>query len=57
MKWDPPEDTQMISFGFGLPSFTRPAFCAQLQGAKSAFSLHSCADCNEPANASIIDPK
>lgn len=57
MHWDPPEDTQMISFGFNLPTpLTRDAFCAALQGAKSGFELHPCRDCTEPALASIIDP-
>ncbi|HEU4596991.1 MAG TPA: DUF4157 domain-containing protein [Pyrinomonadaceae bacterium] len=55
--WDPPEDTQMISFGFNLPSFSRSSFCAALQGAKASFPQKSCADCQEAASASIIDPK
>jgi hypothetical protein len=57
MHWDPPEDTQMISFGFNLPTpLTRDAFCAALQSAKPGFKLHPCKDCTEPAPASIIDP-
>jgi Domain of unknown function (DUF4157)/Bacterial toxin 44 len=57
LHWDPPEDTQMISFGFNLPTpLTRDAFCSALQGAKSGFKLHSCHDCKEPALATIIDP-
>ncbi|HKG13022.1 MAG TPA: DUF4157 domain-containing protein [Pyrinomonadaceae bacterium] len=56
--WDPPEDTQMISFGFNLPgSLTSATFCSALQGAKSGFPLNKCGDCNEPAKAAIIDPK
>jgi hypothetical protein len=55
--WDPPEDTQMVSFGFRLPApLTRAAFCAALQGAKSGFKLHSCKDCNERTTASYINP-
>ncbi|HUI62348.1 MAG TPA: DUF4157 domain-containing protein [Steroidobacteraceae bacterium] len=45
--WDPPEDTQMIDFAFNLPTFTRAAFCQALQGAKSGFESHHCADCPE----------
>jgi hypothetical protein len=56
--WDPPEDTQMISFGFGLPHpLTRAAFCSALQGSKTGFSLHPCADCKETTIAAIVDPK
>jgi hypothetical protein len=56
--WDPPEDTQMISFGFNLPgSLTSATFCSALQGAKSSFPLNKCGDCNEPAKAAIVDPK
>lgn len=55
--WDPPEDTQMISFGFNLPgSLTSATFCSALQSAKSNFPLNKCGDCNEPVNASIVDP-
>jgi hypothetical protein len=57
-SWDPPEDTQMISFGFNLPgSLTSATFCSALQSAKSSFPLNKCGDCNETANASIVDPK
>lgn len=56
--WDPPEDTQMISFGFGLPHpLTRAAFCSALQGSKMGFSLHPCADCKETTTAAIVNPK
>jgi hypothetical protein len=56
-RWDPHEDTQMISFGFMLPTpLTREAFCAALQGAKTGFPLHPCKDCTEQVAASIIDP-
>lgn len=56
--WDPPEDTQMISFGFNLPgSLTSATFCSALQSAKSSFPLNKCGDCNEPAKAAIVDPK
>jgi hypothetical protein len=55
--WDPPSDTQMISFGFGLPTpLTRAEFCAALQGAKSGFKLHPCGDCGDWGAASIINP-
>lgn len=56
-SWDPPEDTEMISFGFNLPgSLTSATFCSALQGAKSSFPLNKCGDCNEKVNASIVDP-
>jgi hypothetical protein len=55
--WDPPEDTQMITFGFALPRpLTRAGFCAALQGAKGSFAMHACRDCDEPTTATIIDP-
>jgi hypothetical protein len=56
--WDPPEDTNMISFGFNLPTpLTRAAFCSALQGAKSGFATHPCKDCNEPpTDTTIEDP-
>jgi hypothetical protein len=46
--WDPPADTQMISFGANLPmALTASTFCAALQGAKGSFATHNCADCTE----------
>jgi hypothetical protein len=56
--WDPPEDTQMIDFGFNLPTpLTAAAFCPALQSAKSDFKTHPCKDCNEPPSGiTIINP-
>jgi hypothetical protein len=55
--WDPPEDTQMIDFGFNLPSpFTRAGFCAGLQSAKSGFKTHPCNECTETSTAVIVNP-
>ena len=56
--WDPPEDTNMIAFGFNLPTpLTRTDFCAALQGAKSGFDMHACKDCNEtPDGITVVDP-
>ena len=56
--WDPPADTQMIDFGFNLPTpLTRAGFCAALQGAKASFATHPCKDCNEtPAGIGFVNP-
>lgn len=55
--WDPPEDTNMISFAFGLPHpLTRAAFCTALQGAKPGFATHKCKDCRETTTAKPVDP-
>jgi hypothetical protein len=57
-SWDPVEDTQMISFGYGLPgSLDHAGFCAALQSVKGAFTRGKCLDCGEPTTASLIDPK
>jgi hypothetical protein len=59
-SWDPPEDTEMITFGFNLPQpLTRAAFCSALESAKTSFDLQHCGECQEqpdPAPAKI-DPQ
>jgi hypothetical protein len=56
--WVPPEDTQMINFGFNLPTpLTIATFCTALQSAKSDFKTHTCKDYSEPPSGiPIIDP-
>lgn len=55
--WDPPEDTQMIRFGFGLSNpLTQTDLCTDLKAAKGSFVTPVCADCLEPTTASFKHP-
>jgi hypothetical protein len=59
-SWDPPEDTEMIAFGFNLPHpLTRAAFCSALESAKTSFDLRPCGECQEQPDPppAKIDPQ
>lgn len=56
-SWDPPEDTNMIRFGFGLSNpLTHSDLCTDLRLAKVSFTARVCADCTELTTAVIKDP-
>jgi outer membrane protein OmpA-like peptidoglycan-associated protein len=55
--WDPPEDTAMIHFGFGLSNpLTRSDLCDDLRFGKASFDTPVCADCTEPTTAAFKSP-
>jgi outer membrane protein OmpA-like peptidoglycan-associated protein len=55
--WDPPEDTAMIRFGFGLTNpLTRTDLCDDLRFGKASFDTQVCADCTEPTTAGFNNP-
>lgn len=53
--WDPPEDTRMISFGFGLPDpLTRSDLCSAINANRSIFDLQNCSNCPEEVTADVV---
>jgi outer membrane protein OmpA-like peptidoglycan-associated protein len=55
--WDPPGDTAMIRFGFGLSNpLTRSDLCDDLKFGKASFPTPVCADCTEPTTAGFNNP-
>lgn len=53
--WDPPEDTRMITFGFGLPDpLTRASLCSAIQANRSVFDLQTCSNCSEEVSADVV---
>jgi len=53
--WDSPEDTRMISIGFGLPHpLTRADLCAALVTHRASFTLRPCANCPEVTTAQVV---
>lgn len=54
-RWDPPEDTRMISVGFALPNpLTRTGLCAALTANRASFNLRPCAVCPEMTSAQVV---
>lgn len=54
-RWDPPEDTRMISFGFALPDpLTRTNLCSAINANRTVFNLQSCTNCSEGITADVV---
>jgi Domain of unknown function (DUF4157)/Bacterial toxin 44 len=54
-SWDPPEDTRMINFGFGLPDpLTRSDLCSAINANRSVFDLQNCSNCAEEVTADVV---
>ncbi len=54
-RWDPPEDTRMIHFGFGLPDpLTRSDLCSAIHANRSVFEPQSCPNCPEEVKADVV---
>lgn len=54
-KWDPPEDTRMIHFGFNLPvSLTKADLCSLIQSHPGVFDVQSCPSCTEVFSPTIV---
>jgi Bacterial toxin 44 len=53
--WDPPEDTAMISIGFGLPDpLDGSSLCSAMSGLRNQVRLHPCVNCDEPTRAQLV---
>jgi hypothetical protein len=54
-RWDPPEDTRMITFGFALPApLTGANLCSAIASDRSVFDIQSCANCPEETTADPV---
>lgn len=54
-RWDPPEDTRMISLGFRLPDpLTRSDLCSAINANRSVFDLQNCSNCTEETTAQVV---
>ncbi len=54
-RWDPPEDTPMIRFGFRLPDpLTRSGLCAAINANRSIFNIQQCTNCSEETTAEVV---
>jgi hypothetical protein len=54
-RWDPPEDTRMITFGFNLPgSLSQSALCSAMNANRSIFDMRECANCAEEVQAQVV---
>jgi len=53
-RWDPPEDTAMVNFGYNLPrKLTRQALCTRLWTSSAGFIKPSCRQCRENSKARL----
>lgn len=54
-RWDPPEDTRMINFGFGLPDpLSQTALCGAINSNLGIFDMRTCENCSDTVNADIV---
>jgi hypothetical protein len=54
-RWDPPEDTRMINFGFGLPDpLTQLDLCSAINANRAVFDLQNCSNCAEKVTAQVV---
>ena len=55
VRFDPPEDTRMISFGIGLPDpLPRSDLCSAINANRSVFDLQNCSNCSEEVTADVV---